>query len=605
MNETVQERFSKVVNKIPHHPCIIHGDHVYSFRETNRRVNAMANAFLDMGIKKGDRIAAGLFNCPQLIETWMAAFKIGAVAVNINYRLEADEIRHVLEDSGTSILVLDDELVDKVEAVRSSLPGLEQCIVVGDGAPQSMSEYEALIDTYPDMEPLISWDVRGDDLAQLFYTGGTTGMPKGVMHTHESNLAIIDSFTVNGIFMGAFRAVASSQGYKEVIDSWLGILLGLAPVPVPRFLVSGLAALLKTEPVRRLLSLDKAQDLIKKGLSFIWSRPPMFARITPMKHLIASPIIHGVAWWGGGLICPVTGFTLVLLSSKHFDPEEALRCIEKHRVNMLGIVGDKFSRMLLSVPDIDSYDTSSLAMIGSSGAHWTPEVKAELHRHFPQALLIDHLGLTESPAVSTGVYFKGDEYGKLGPGVVEIKVVDEQGKAVAVGETGTILVKAPSSGLGYYRDEEKSRETWRDEGWVCSGDSGTVDEQGNIVVYGRGSEVISSGGIKIWVEEVETVIARHPKVKDVVVFGVPDPEWGESVMAVVVLHSGEEAGEQEIIEHCRENMAGFKKPRYVRFEDELPELPFGKIRRGVVKAMFADYLAKKETSETTPPGDRL
>jgi len=593
MADTIQGRFLRIVKKRPDRACIIHGDRIYSFGETNARINSMANAFLEMGVRKGDKIAAGLYNCPQLIETWMAAFKIGAVGVNINYRLTADEIRHVLEDSETRILVLDEDLIDAVQEIRPALPGLDKCIVVGGSVPDSMLEYESMIREYPQTEPRIPWEVRSGDLAQLFYTGGTTGMPKGVMHTHESNLGIVDAFSVNGILMGAFRAITTGEGYKEVIDAWLGIIVGLSP-HVPKFVVSVMARTLKTEVARKILANRFVHDSMQKTLFFLWRRPPMVSNVMPMKHLIASPIIHGVAWWGGGLICPVTGFTLVLLKSKHFDGAEALSLIEKHKVNLLGLVGDKFSKMVLDVPGIDSYDCSSLAMIGSSGAHWTAEMKAALHSHFPHAMLIDHLGSTESPAVSTGVYFKGDEYRKLGPGDVEIKVVDEDGKDVAPGETGTIMVKAEIAGIGYYRDEEKSKQTWGvEDGWVSTGDSGTFDEDGNIMVFGRGSEVITSAGVKIWAEEVEGVLSNNPKVKDVIVFGVPDPEWGESVMAAVILKEGEACSEEEIADFVKERIASFKKPRYVTFVEELPELPFGKIRRGMVKEMFKDYLAER------------
>ncbi len=593
MQDTIQSRFLRVVAKRPDRACIIHGDRIYSFRETNERVNAMANAFLDIGVRKGDKIAAGLYNCPQLIETWMAAFKIGAVAVNINYRLTPDEIRHVLADSETRILVLDEDLVEGVREIRPQLPGLEKCIVVGREPEAPMLAYESLIGGYPKSEPVIGWEVRADDLAQLFYTGGTTGMPKGVMHTHTSNLGITDTFSVNGILMGAFRAIATGEGYKDVIDAWLGIVVGLSP-RVPHFVISALAAVLKTELARRVLANRLVYKAMQKTLFFLWKRPPAVSNVMPMKHLIASPIIHGVAWWGGGLICPVTGFTLVLLGSKHFEPAEALRLIEKHRVNLLGLVGDKFSRMILRVTDIDSYDCSSLAMIGSSGAHWTAEVKAELHRHFPNAMLIDHLGSTESPAVSTGVYFKGDEYRRLGPGDVEVKVVDEEGREVAPGESGTIMVKSDVAGLGYYGDEEKSKQTWGvEDGWVSTGDSGTFDQDGNIIIFGRGSEIIISGGVKIWAEEVESVIGQHAGVQDVIVFGVPDPEWGESVMAAIVLKTGESCTELDIADFVKERIASFKKPRYVTFVEELPELPFGKIRRGVVKEMFKEYLAER------------
>ncbi len=590
MQGTIQERISRVVIRLPERACIIHGDRIYSYRETNERVNALANAFLDMGIGKGDKVAAGLYNGEQIVETWLAAFKIGAVAVNVNTHLTADEISHVLKASETRVLVLDEDLAERVKLAWPDLPELKRCIAVGKHVPESMLEYEAILDEYEKSEPRFDWQVHPDDMIQLFYTGGTTGTPKGVMHTHKSNLSVTDFLAVDGMFMGAFRAISTSEGYKEVIDSWLKMFARLMP-HVPPSATRILSALAKTGFARWILRRRMVQRALRSSILFLWTRPPLVSRALPLKFLIASPITHATAWFGT-LLSLVNGFTLVLTPSKHLVPSEVLELIETHHANVLFLVGDKMSRMILAA-DIDSFDCSSLAIIASSGAHWTSEVKAELHRHFPNCLLVDHLGSTESPIVSTGVYFKGDEYRKLGPGDREVRVVDAQGREVQPGEEGAILVRAESSGLGYYGDEESSQKTWIEDGWIFTGDSGTRDEKGNIIVFGRGSEVINSGGMKIWAPEVEQVISHFPKVQDVVVFGVPDPEWGESVMAAVRLKEGSTSSQEEIIEFVKERIAGFKKPKYVAFVEDLPILPSGKIKRGAVKEMLRDHQARQ------------
>jgi acyl-CoA synthetase (AMP-forming)/AMP-acid ligase II len=591
MSSTIQARVSRTAEKRPERPCIIHGERVYSYGETNERVNSLANALLDMGIGKGDKVAAGLYNCPEIMETWLAAFKIGAVGVNLNTHLTPEEIVHVLKDSETRVLVLDEDLVERVQEAWPNLRWLDHCVVVGRKAPEPMLEYETVLRRYDRTEPRFDWEVDAGDLAQLFYTGGTTGTPKGVMHTHESTLLTTDAIAVEGIFMGVFRAISTGEGYKQVIDTWLNTLAGLGP-HIPEFAINALGRVAKLELSRWILNRELVQNVIRKSIYFAWTRPPLVSNLMPLTFLVASPITHATAWWGGALQALANGFTLVLTPSKRLVPTEVLDLVECCKVNIIILVGDKISKMILSVPAIESYDCSSLAIIGSSGAHWTPEVKAELHRHFPNTVLMDHLGSTESPIVSTGVYFKGDEYRKLGPGDAEVRIVNEEGREVGAGEEGSILVRTDASGLGYYRDFEGSRDTWIEDGWVFTGDSGTRDENGNIIVFGRGSDVINSGGVKIWAPEVEEVICQHALVKEVAVFGVPDPEWGESVMAAVVLRDGETCSESEISEFAKERLAGFKKPRYVCFVDELPVLPSGKIRRGEVKKMFKDYLVE-------------
>jgi len=585
---TIQARFSRILKRNPERRCIIHGEQVYSYRETNERINALANAFLEMGIGKGDKVAACLYNCPQILETWLAAFKIGAVAVNVNTHLMADEIGYVLRDSQTRALVLDEDLVERILPAWPGIRGLEHCIVVGKHAPEPMLEYESLVEEFEKTEPRFDWEVNPDDLAQLFYTGGTTGRPKGVMHTHASTLAIIDAIAIEGIFMGLFRAIATGEGYKEAIDNWLNMLAESAP-RISTSVINALGRVAKAGTARWALGQSKVQSIIRKGIYVIWKRPPLVSNHLPLTFMVASPISHGTAWWGGALQAVANGFTLVLPSSKRLVPTEILELIERWRVNVLIIVGDKMSRMILGAPGIDSYKCSSLAIIGSSGAHWTAEVKAELHRHFPNTMLMDHLGSTEAPIVSTGVYFKGDEYTRLGPGDADVRVVNSEGREVNPGEEGAILVRAEGSGLGYYRDPEGTQQTWIEDGWILTGDSGTRDENGNIIVFGRSCEVINSGGMKIWAPEVEAVIAQFRKVQDVVVFGVPDSEWGESVAAAVVLKEGEVSSEEEISEFVAARIARFKKPRLIIFVQELPVLSSGKVRRSLVKDMFQGY----------------
>ena len=584
----------EVVRATPDRPCIIYGDRIYTFKETNERVNAMANAFLGMGIKKGDKIAAGLYNSPQILETWYAAFKIGAVGVNIDYRLVGNEIQQILEDSDARVLVLDRDLIETARSMRSKLSKLEYYIVVGKKT-EEMLDYETLIDKYPKTEPKIDWEVEPKDLAMLLYTGGTTGLPKGVMHTHESNLGVEDSFVISGIAMGAVKTITESDKYKDVIDGMLESAVKMLPITIPKSLISAIARIAKMDLIRTILSRSSIQKFIEDMGYAVWRRPAIVStllRFVPVKHCIPIPLIHGAAWYGGGGLCPISGITLVLLPSKHFDARELLEMTERYKINMWGIVGGKFTKMILDVPNLDAYDLSSLIMVGSTAAPWNPEMKAKLHELLPAVIFTDHLGLSENPSISTGVYFKGDDYSKVGTGDMEAKVVDEEGKPVKPGETGTIIARG-AGGLGYYKNPEKSKETWLGDGWVSSGDMGTVDEKGKIIVYGRGSEVINSAGKKIWAEEVEEVIETHPKIEDLVVVGVPDPEWGESVMVVIKLKEGKEATKEEIIDYCRDKIASFKKPRYAEFVEELPLLPFGKIRRGIVKDMYRDYLARR------------
>jgi len=289
------------------------------------------------------------------------------------------------------------------------------------------------------------------------------------------------------------------------------------------------------------------------------------------------------------------GVTIILLTSKGFDPKESMEVIDMRKPTIFTCVGDKFFKEIFALPNLDSYDTRSLITIISGGAKLSADVKKRAAEVFPNSMIIDFFGQTEAAGTMGQVTMPGEKEMEATTwskpdrsSYFDWRIVNDRGEDVKPGEIGEIVYKGYIS-RGYYKDSEKTAKTYKD-GWFYSGDSVTIDEKGVIHPVSRVSEVINSGGEKIFPEEVEEVIHAHPKVNEVGVIGVPDPEWGESVLAVIQLKEGEKTTKEEIIEHCKQNMASFKKPRFIEFVDSLPLTEqAGK----VIKASLRKKYAKK------------
>lgn len=544
-------------------------------------------------MKKGDKIAVSLWNCPQYIESYLAAYKLGAVGVNVNYRFVTSEIKYVLGNSEACAFIFDEDLSDRVSPLRGELKGVKHYIVVQGETSGDMHNYEDLINKYPKTEPKVGWKIAPEDECMLFYTGGTTGMPKGAEHTNAS-ITAVEEYTVSGIVRSIFQVMGKSDKFKDVIDDMLESGKGSVRF-IPSPVLSIIGSIIKMKSFQRFIASEFTLKQVHRIVPVVLNRPGLLSRLINLKVLIACPYMHATAWYSGAHICLPLRFTQINLKKKHMDGKEILETAQRRGPNLILSTGDKVFKKILEVPDLDKYDTSSVAVVASSGTFWSPEVKKEMHKFFPHAAFIDNVGSTEFANFMMSASFAGDDQLKFGTVVAdEIKIVDDQGRDVKQGETGLILVKGGGIGIKYHKDTEKTEKTWLDDGWYKTGDYGWFDENGELNLIGRGSEVINSAGEKIWAEEVENVIRRYWKIDDVAVIGVPDPEWGESVLALVRLLEDEKGTEKEIIEHCKKHMASYKKPRFVEFVNELPiQVETGKTRRGVLREEYLEYIEQR------------
>lgn len=475
-----------------------------TYAALDERSNAVANALVDRGITRGDRIALMMSNRVEYVVADLAIIKVGAVKVPLNAMLTPKEFEYMLSDSRASTVISGPEFNDTLASLRSSLPELERCIGIeqSQGLPEGFTSFEALVtDGVQEEAPAI--DVAPDDPVAHYYTGGTTGKPKGVVHSHQN---------------------MSMNTYAHSVE--LGI----------------------TGDDRLLL-------------------------MTPLPHSA------GLFLWGGLL----TGATMVIHDG--FDPENSLRAIDTQGITWTFMVPTMIYRVL-DHSGLDSFETSTLETLVYGAAPMTVNRIKEGLNEFG-AVFLQFYGQTEVPNLITTfgkqeheqAVESGDEDRLESAGqpslMTDVKVVDyDSGNEVPSGEVGEILAIAPYTMEGYFEQSEKTAETL-ENGWVRTGDIGRIDENGYLYLLDRDSDVIITGGMNVYSTKVEEALDRHSDVKEVTVIGIPDPDWGEAIHAVIVPRTAQ-LSESEIVEFADEHLADYKKPKSVEFVDEIPTTPYGK-----------------------------
>ena len=486
------------------------------------RAARLATVFDSAGVGHDSKVAHLLYNGVEYLETTFASFKVRAIPVNVNYRYTEHELLYLLDNSDAEAIVVSSELAPRLAAVLGDLPKLRLILQVGDGELiPGASRYE---DSVTAASPAAPIERSPEDLWFL-YTGGTTGMPKGVMWPHRS-LWGTNAATFKGI------KVAQPADIAQLVEVVVEIHeMGAAP------------------------------------------------RLLP-----AAPLMHGtsaISSWG----VLSAGGSIVTLGSHSFDARELLDAVEEHHVTNLTIVGDAFARPILDALDEGaavgrSWDLSSLKMIISSGVMWSEPVKERLLTYV-DAMLADMVGSSEAVGFANSVAKRGRPARtarfRLGPDAV---VLNDDGHPVepGSGEVGMLAVGGPIP-IGYYKDPDKSAGTFRvihGRTWSTPGDFATVEADGTISLLGRGSVCINTAGEKVFPEEVEEALKTHPEVVDVNVVGMADDKWGQAVVAVIERVAGSEVDLAALVDHCRTTLAGYKLPKRCVFVEQIQRGPNGK-----------------------------
>ena len=534
------------IDAVPDRVALICGDEQLTYAQLEEKANRLAHYLIDQGVKKDDKVGLYCRNRIEIVIAMLGIVKAGAILVNVNYRYVEGELKYLFENSDMVALVHERRYADRVANVLPETPNVKTVLVVEDGTEDPTDDfrkyggvefYSAIAQGSPERD---FGDRSADDI-YLLYTGGTTGFPKGVMWRHED------------IYRVLFGGTDFATG-EFVKDEY---------------------------------------DLAKAAAE----NPPMIRYPIP-------PMIHGAtqsATW----MSIFSGQTTVL--APEFNADEVWRAIHDHKVNLLFFTGDAMARPLLDTLQMiqeegdgsDPLDLSSLFLLASTAALFSTSIKEKLLELLPNRVITDSIGSSETGFGGTSIVAKGEHH-MGGPRVTidhRTVVLDEDGNEVKPGSgVRGVIAKKGNIPVGYYKDEEKTRQTFRIYNGVryaIPGDYAEVEADGTVTMLGRGSVSINSGGEKIYPEEVEAALKGHPDVFDALVVGVPDPRFGQHVAAVVQPREGARPTLAELDSFVRSEIAGYKVPRSLWYVDEVKRSPAGK----------PDYRWAKDQTEERPADD--
>jgi long-chain acyl-CoA synthetase len=492
--------------RFPDTEAVVYEETRLKWPEFNRRINRLANGLASMGFRKGDHIAVLAENCHQYMEIYYALAKNGIVSVPLNYRLSERELTYVINHSEAAGMMVGTDYLELAGKMRPELGKIREYISIEEDA-EGMTPYEDVLRMGNEDEP--DWEMLDEnEMVILMYTGGTTGLPKGVMLSHRNLLS-------------ALMGIAISQ-----------------------------------------------RAMILPGL----------------RTLFALPFFH-IANWQPFFFHMMGGCVII---NRGANAESVVRQIIKEKTVVVNLVPTVYQNML-EVPGIEEMNFRHVASFSVAGAPIAPDVMQRCIEVFGLKLRKGY-GLTEAASAVSSLDVQ--DYALEGdPKLVKrsesvgretinarVKIRHEDGSECDTGEIGEITVYGKNVMLGYWKDEEQTRKILRD-GWLWTGDIGYKDEDGFIFLVDRKGDMIISGGENVYPNEAEDVLYQHPAVLEASVFGIPHKKWGEAVQAAVVLQPGQEASQEEIIAFCRDRLAGYKIPRVVYFEDDLPKSTVGKVLR--------------------------
>lgn len=551
MDEHLATIWESIADRLPGEVALVHGTTRVSWHDFEQRAARFATALAAAGVRAGQTVAIDMYNSPEYLEVFFAALKIRAVPANVNYRYLDEELGQLLRQSDTVALVYHAVLRDRVSGAAARTPGLRLLVEAGqpgghgdgsqrDTLPGSARRYEDMSMAHP---PAARMRRPGTDLF-LSYTGGTTGLPKGVEY-------------VIGDSARNTRVLGRQMLGLEDID-WEGPALD--------------RALLLRRERRRPVALP------------------------------ASPLMHSTGLIMASLPVLTAGGTVVTLTARHFDPDELFATVAATRPRTVSIAGDAFARPMTHALDRQAaggrrYDTSSLVTITSAGVAWSAEVKQAILEHIPQVTLVDACGSTEGALIGSMVcrYGMAVSTDRFTP-AAGLRILRGDGTDVPPGSAEIGMFCVPTVARGYRNDPERTAAAFRTENgqrYVSTGDLGRWNADGTVTLIGRGTSVINTGGEKVFPEEVEKVIRMLPSVDDCVVIGLPDERFGQRV-AAVVQPSGAELDPGTVVAAVRERLAGHKVPRTVVIAP-VPRAPNGKVLFDAARRLFTGSRAQAAT----------
>ena len=557
---------------------IIYGDRRITWSQLVPRVFKVANSLIELGVKRGDKVAFVFHNTPEFLEINFGIQAAGAVPAPMNYRFIPREVEHQGSHCDARVLLYDSIWKESVEAAAPRLENIEHFVCRGESGLERALDYDEMTASAKDTDPQVENEWK--DVAVMIYTGGTTGLPKGVMLTYQAHRDLFSALLSQLLIRAATMDLPPERRRR---------MLEALPLPKNRLIGLILGSILGLKRVRQLIERPGTAAFLSQRIYKLLSDPDL-ARPgykNAEKYMYPSmPFFHDASYANVMLGALSGATTIVLPESIKFDPGLVLRLIEREGVVNVANVPTGWKK-LVSCPEAEERDLSSVRVTTTGGGLCPVPLKKRILELFPNAMILDVFGQTEmTPATSFRVDVDPNEIRdrSVGRSIVEVKVVDENGDELPRGEIGEVLYRSSTIMKGYYKDEEKTREVIED-GWFKSGDLGYLDEDGEIRVADRKKECINTGGEKVFPLEVEEVINQHPKVDDVCVIGVPDEEWGNTIRAVVQLKQGQALEGQEIRDFCRGKLAGYKIPRTCVFADELPHSPVGKMLRQKIREL--------------------
>ena len=518
----IADLFETVVDINADNEALVCGDYRSTFKQLDDRANQLAHYFLSQGIKPGDHIGLYMYNCGEYIEAMMACFKVRAVPINVNYRYVDEELVYIFDNADMVACVHGQEFVPAIKAVKNAAPDLKLFIAVNDHTDCDIKEigsqeYEKVL---AENSSERGFAERSDDDLFILYTGGTTGMPKGVMWPHKN----------------VFMAAMGGGGHYA----------GIGPCEKP----------------------EDIKDRCAGGI----------------KGIALAPLMHGASWWfaciqilaGNSL---VLNHHRSLKGELVWDicEKEKVQSVQIVGDAMAIPLLDALKE------NKDKWDLSSIFNVGSGGAVFSETKQDEFKEYFPNCFITNAFGSSESGqmGMDSGSKKGADGLGNVARSEFMDVIINEEGEPhrhAKVGELGEFS-RSGYIPVGYYNDAAKTAKTFVEvEGkmWLMTGDQATLEEDDSITVFGRGSNCINSGGEKIFPEEVEQALKAHADIYDTLVVATPHDRWGSQVAAVISVRGGKALTLEGVQEEARKHISGYKVPRELHIADEIKRQPNGK-----------------------------